>query len=211
MIGVPAVERLGLFGGSFDPIHRGHIDPVRSAAAHLQLQRVLYLPTARPPHKPGREFVAAARRFAMVELALLDEPVLQVDDFELSAQPSYTVDTVRAFSPGRSLFLFLGADSFLEFDQWKSWREIAERCDLVLLRRPGYEIGRAQLSDALREGLDWGRIHQFEHRAWDVSSTEVRRYLGGEEQAAAASSIAQRVPPAVLKYIRKYGLYRSHE
>lgn len=198
-------ERLGLFGGSFDPIHLGHVAPVRTALGALQLDRVVYLPTARPPHKRGREFVDAPRRFAMVELALLDDSRLEVDDFEMAAHESYTVDTVRAFAPGRQLYLFLGADSLQELDQWREWREIVERCDLVVLQRPGFSLEHENLPRRLREVLSEERLHVVDHPLWSISSTELRRSL--RHSGALTGETEAQVSPRVLQYIRKYGLY----
>ena len=106
--------RLGLYGGSFDPIHHGHVRPVLKAVERLQLDRVLYLPTAQPPHKMDAAFAPALHRFAMAELALLDHNRLQVSDFELVGRPSFTVETLEHFNtrfPDAWLHLLIGSDS----------------------------------------------------------------------------------------------------
>ena len=110
--------KVGLFGGSFDPIHRGHLDPVRAAMRDLGLDRVIYLHTARPPHKPGRALAPALARYAMVELALLGEEGLYASAHELTLdRPAYTIETLEHFRrqmPAAELYLLIGGDSFAD-------------------------------------------------------------------------------------------------
>mgnify|MGYP002624648746 FL=1 len=151
----------------------------------------------------------------MVELALLDEPLLQVDDFEMRGAASYTIDTVLAFADDRDLFLFLGSDSLLELDRWRRWREIVDRCSLVVLPRPGYEVRIEELGGPLRLAAGQRRLHWAEHGGWAVSSTGLRRDLAasagvpvGAEGAPSRPPPEEKLHPRVLQYIRKYGLYR---
>lgn len=201
--------RLGLFGGSFDPIHAGHVAPVQDARRAAGLDRVLYLPTARPPHKPGREFAPAWSRFAMVELALLDEEGLYASARELTpGREVYTIDTVEALAaerPEADLHLILGSDSLAELETWRRWRELIERVRLVVLVRPGHEPEAIaeRLPEELSARAESGAIRWVAHRPLAVSATAVRAALGrGEEPPAGA------LHPRVLDYIRKYGLYR---
>ncbi len=199
--------RLGLFGGSFDPIHEGHVAPVRAAREALALDRVIYLPTARPPHKPGRRMAPALSRFAMVEMALLNEEGFYASPFELTlGRPAYTIDTLEHFSseqPDAELVLLIGSDSFLELESWVRWREIAAIAHLGVLSRPGSEPVRERLSPPLVELLDRGRATLLAERTVDLSSTRLREILraGGEPPQGVVS-------PLVLDYARKYGLYR---
>ncbi len=196
--------KLGLFGGSFDPIHLGHVLPVRAAQQRLGLDSVIYLPTAQPPHKPGRRFAPTWARYAMVELALLPYRELVVSTFELSGDRSaYTIDTLehfRAEQPGAELFLLIGADSSLELDQWRRWRDVVRLATLVVLARPGFTREGAGLAPELLrlELIEW-----FADRAVEVSSTRVRAALHAGEPVAEDS-----VPALVLDFIRKYVLYR---
>lgn len=222
-------ERLGLFGGSFDPVHRGHVEPVRQARETLRLDRVLYLPTARPPHKsdPSRAPEASPlARFAMVELALLDEEGLEVSTHELERRhddaPAYTIDTLEHFArehPDAELHLLLGADSLLHLPSWKRWRELPERARLVVMARPGWRLRRSDAFDAdasaaddasgpdlhpeLAAALEDGSIRVLRQVTVDVSSTEIRtRRASGE---AVPDSWLH---PRVLHYLDKYDLYR---
>lgn len=202
-------EKLGLFGGSFDPIHAGHVAPVQDARTAAGLDRVLYLPTARPPHKPGREFAPAWRRFCMVELALLDEPGLYASARELTPDREvFTIDTVEALAaelPDAELHLVIGSDSLAELETWRRWRDLIERVRLVVVVRPGSEPEAIApgLPPELRSRLEAGRIRFVAQRPLPWSATALRETLKrGEEPPAGA------LHPRVLDYIRKYRLYR---
>ncbi len=207
--------RLGLYGGSFDPPHYGHILPVREARLALALDRVVYLPTARPPHKRDRRLTPARARYEMVERALAGEEGMAVSPFEMdAAAAAYTVDTVdhfRCHHPGSRIFLLIGSDSFLQLPTWRRWRRILATAELAVLGRPGWSLeeGRGELPRELREAIDGGRVHAVANAPVAASSTELRRRLaeGGEDLAAL-------VPQAVLDYIAEHDLYpdqRLHE
>jgi nicotinate-nucleotide adenylyltransferase len=201
--------RIALFGGSFDPPHAGHVEPVRAARRELGLDRVLYLPTADPPHKPHRRRVPALARYCMVELALLSHDHLEVSPHELTpGTPAYTADTLdhfRARWPADELTLIVGSDSFAQLDSWVRWRDIAATARLAVLRRPGWDAERlrAEAAPEVLALLDDGRAHLLSDVAPDLSSTHLRAVLArGEEPPADA------IAPPVLTYIRKYHLYR---
>ena len=200
---------LGLFGGSFDPIHYGHIRPVQEARQQLGLERVYFLPTALPPHKPGREFAPAHARYTMVELALLKEEGLYASPIELTiGRPAYTIETLERFSADESeasLHLIVGSDSFGELETWRRWREISELARLAVLSRPGwrFEDMAESLPSELVELARRGQIDFVANRPVRTSSTELRRILAaGEEPPEGA------IPPLVLEYIRKHSLYQ---
>ncbi len=201
--------KLGLFGGSFDPIHEGHLEPVRQARRLLALDRVVFLPTAVPPHKPGRQFAPAHARYAMVELALLGEEGLYASAFELTeGRPAYTVDTLEHFRkrhPGAELYLLLGGDSFVELDTWKRWPDIVQLARLAVLVRPplSLEQVRDRLSPELVGLTASERVHFVPNDPVAASSTGLRELIArGEEPPPGV------VPTLVLEYIRKYSLYR---
>lgn len=206
---------LGLFGGTFDPIHRGHVEPVRCAREVAELHRVLYLPTAQPPHKEERDPAPAWTRHAMAELALLDDEALHVCAYELTPnRPAYTVETLEHFRrqhPDDVLHLLLGSDSLAHLTSWRRWRDLVPLARLVVLARPGWDPRevRESLSDELHgllfEGAPGGAPAPpvVVECAVDVSATEIRRRLAAGEE-----------PPAgwlherVIDYIQKYDLYR---
>lgn len=201
--------KLGLFGGCFDPIHRGHIEPVQETKIKLGLDRVIYLPTAVPPHKPGRQFASPHARFAMVELALLDELDLSVSAFELTPdRPAYTIDSLFHFRdrhPDSELFLILGGDGFAELHSWHRWREIPELAHLAVLVRPEWRWDevRSKVPKEMSDLADSSRVHFVVNKPVPVSATNLRQLL-----AAGKAPPSGAVPELVLKYIRKYALYR---
>jgi len=199
--------RVGLFGGSFDPIHAGHVAPVRAARAAFSLERVFFLPTGNPPHKSGRRFAPALARFAMVELALLGEEGLFTSTHELRDEPSYTVETLEHFQaelPGADLHLILGSDSLAEIQSWRRWRELPRLARLVVLTRPGSEeaLRPQTLAAPLRAAWETGRVLLVEHEPVPVSATELRAVLARGEHPPAGT-----IHPLVLDYARKYRLY----
>jgi nicotinate-nucleotide adenylyltransferase len=206
--------KIGLFGGSFDPIHRGHIQPVLEAVEQAGLDRVIYLPTGRPPHKPNRRLAPALARYAMTEMALLEHDRLWVSAQELSeAAPTYTVDTLRHFVetfPGDDLHLLIGGDSYAELSTWFRFEEILELARLVVLARPeaastatAPDGGSAAVPAARAAITAAARVQLIANRPVEVSSTEVRRLLARGERPPSGW-----VPEPVVDFAFKYRLYR---
>jgi nicotinate-nucleotide adenylyltransferase len=196
-------------GGSFDPIHAGHLALARAALGGLSLDRVLLIPTGRPPHKPERRLLPSATRYAMVELALLDDAALWASTLELDeSRPSYTIETVerlRREAPEHDYLLLVGADSLAALDTWRRWRELVATTALGVLARPGFarhEV-EAGASEALREALAGGRIEWLDAARHPASGTEIRRRLAAGEPPPAGW-----LPPRVLSFVEKYRLYR---
>jgi nicotinate-nucleotide adenylyltransferase len=197
--------KIGLFGGSFDPIHQGHIEPVQAARRALGLDRVIYLPTARPPHKPGRSLAPPLARYVMVELALLHEEGLEASPHELTLErPAYTIETLEHFRqefPTAELFLLIGGDSFADLPHWVRWQEIPQVARLVVLARPGWELATAPPEVAALARTD--RVILLRQKPVDVSSTRLRELL-----ASGLPLPAGLVPDLVVRYVHKYNLYR---
>lgn len=200
------MARVGLYGGSFDPVHWGHVLPVAAAREALRLDRVIYLPTAEPPHKKGPRFAPASARFAMVELALLDRADLQVSDFEMRREATYTVETLehfRAALPDDQLFLLIGDDAWRELATWRRFAELPRLAEIVVMARPPHEPLLAGIDPLLRAAAEAGRVHFHAGPEVPLASRELRRLW-----AAGEAPDAGQVPPLVLNYLRKYGLYR---
>jgi nicotinate-nucleotide adenylyltransferase len=205
--------KVGLFGGSFDPIHRGHIDPVQEARRSLALDRVIYLPTAKPPHKPGRVLAPAHARYTMVELALLGEEGLYASPYELTpGRPAYTIETLEHFRremPGADadadteLFLLIGGDSFADLHLWVRFREIPGLARLVVLARPGWDFETVPLDAEVARMARTDRVILLRQTPVDVSSTRLRELL-----AAGVPLPSGVVPELVVRYLQKYDLYR---
>lgn len=191
--------RIGLFGGSFDPVHRAHVALARSALDDLHLDSVRWVPAGRPWQK-DRRITDAAQREAMVRLAIAGEPRFVLDRIEIErAGPSYTLDTVRelqAAMPGHSWFLLIGQDQYAGLHTWNGWQELLQRVTLAVANRPG--VAPAVHPEVLR----------FPHRSvplamLDISSTDIRA------RCAAGQDISQLVPPEVARYIDQTRLYRA--
>ena len=199
--------KVGLFGGSFDPIHRGHIEPVREARRSLGLDRVIYLPTARPPHKPGRILAPPLARYTMVELALLSEEGLYASPHELTLdRPAFTIETLehfRAEMPDAELSLLIGGDSLADLHHWVRWREIPQAARLVVLARPGWNLDSVALEPEVAELARTDRVVLLRQPVVDVSSTRLRELLAAGQPLPPGA-----VPDLVVRYLQKYIPYR---
>ena len=206
------IGRVGLFGGSFDPVHAGHLHVARAAEAHAGLERIVFIPAARPPHKPGRVLASGAHRLAMLELALADEPRWSTCDIELERSgPSYTIDTVREL-PGRlglapecSLYLLLGSDNLPGLAGWHRAVELLQRVQpLVVHRGEDLAAALAQLARRLPPEL-CAKIETGLVRVppLAVSASDLRAALARGEDPGDA------LPPQVLEYIRAHGIYAA--
>ena len=210
---------IGLLGGSFDPVHAGHLQLARDALAHLPLSEVRFMPAARPWQKG--ELTAAAHRAHMIELAIAGEPGCVLDMHEIErGGTTYTIDTLRALRSGpdrdAALALIMGSDQFARFDTWRDWRGILELAHLAVARRAGApavlsptlaevnERHRCAPQDLARRPA--GGIAEFPMTPVEASATEARR-LVRDASAEAASRLARFVPSAVLDYIRAHRLY----
>lgn len=201
--------KLGVFGGTFDPIHLGHLMLAEEARERLALDQVLFLPAANPPHKQDRRVTAGRARLEMVELAIAGNPAFVASGLELDRDGvSFTVDTLaslRAAHPATTLFLMLGADNLPELPRWHRWEEILRLARLAVARRPGqppldFSVLSPTASDAELEAM----AHRvIEIPLIDISSRRLR------ERVATGRSIRYQVPSAVLAYIQSHGLYRS--
>ncbi|MCH7596966.1 MAG: nicotinate-nucleotide adenylyltransferase [Planctomycetes bacterium] len=199
---------IGLYGGSFDPIHLGHVRIARAVAEGLDLQRVIFLPSSSPPHKQGRTLLDSVHRLEMVKLAIEGKPGLEVSDFDLTRSgPTYTIDTIAHFrqtlGPSAELYWIIGADSLAELPSWHRADELIDACRIVTAGRGGsgpidWALLRERLSDRQIETLRAGVV---ETPLIDVSSTDVRARVRAQQPIRAL------VPEAVATYIEQHGLY----
>ena len=187
--------RLALFGGTFDPIHNGHLAVAREAARQFRLAKVLVIPASHPPHKTVLTRTAYPHRYRMVELACEGDPLLEASRLEEGSEYSYSLQTIRRMrerlDPGEEMFFLIGADAFAEIDTWHRWREVIGAVDFIVVSRPGHDY-------ATPEGA---RVHRLETLALTTSSSDIRaRLAAGDEDVD--------LPAAVLEYIRQNRLYR---
>jgi nicotinate-nucleotide adenylyltransferase len=221
-------RRVALFGGTFDPIHIGHLAVARAAERRFHLDETHFIPTGRPPHKHRRGMASYADRYAMVALACADHPRFVASLAESGAGHSgrevfYSIETVRHFKQkyhgaGERLYFLLGADSFLHIPTWKDYETLLGLCDFIVASRPGFQSdalrlvippdlfarpGSAHASlDPRAISLRRTTIYLLDTVSSHVSATEVRHRLDMHE------SIHGLVPPRVEEYITKQALYR---
>lgn len=198
--------RVGLMGGTFDPIHLAHLVTAEAALEQLGLERVIFIPAGLPPHKLDREITPAELRYEMVKLAVASNDRFEVSRIELErAGPSYSVDTVEAMRrlmPGAKLYFITGTDAILGLDTWQDPQRLLRLCQFVAARRPGFdEPGIGEAFGAIEERYGC-RILRIEAPGIDVSSSDLRR------RVRQGRSLKYLVPDAVADYIQKHGLYR---
>lgn len=200
--------RLGLFGGSFDPVHFGHLLLAESAREQCRLDRILFLPAAVPPHKQGQPAAAVRRRIEMLQLAIGGHEAFAVSDIEAQRGGiSYTIDTLRYFrqdDPEADLFFLMGADMLHDLPNWREAEEVCRLAIPVVVRRPAtpepdFSVLRGVTTS---DRIELFREHQVEMPQIGISSTEIRRRI------AAGCSIRYWTPRAVEKFIQTHGLYR---
>ncbi|MCB1008761.1 MAG: nicotinate (nicotinamide) nucleotide adenylyltransferase [Acidobacteria bacterium] len=201
--------KIGLFGGSFDPVHRGHVEAAAAARRALGLDRVELVVTGRPPHKEGPRSAPALARYVMAELAVLDHPDLAVSVVELDeTRKSYTIDTLelrRRELPDAEIWWILGADAFAELHTWRRFRAILASFPVAVLARPGFDRREllAGLDAELARLVSGSRVEWVENPLVDASSTRLREVL-----ASGGRPPEDRLDPRVLRFVDKYRLYR---
>lgn len=198
--------RLGIMGGTFDPIHYGHLVLAEEALNKLTLDEVIFIPNGKAPHKVEDQILDPELRYQMVALAIGDNAHFKVSRIEIESETtSYTVHTLRKlkllYGDQAEFFFITGADTLLDLHNWHAFEEVLNLCTFVGATRPGY-VSEAMLSEAhrLREGFN-ARIELIAIPGLSISSTEIRdRIKSGE-------TIRYLVPDAVLKFIQSEGLY----
>lgn len=199
------VKKLGIIGGSFDPVHKGHLSSAEFVYRTLNLDKVIFVPAFIAPHKIGLEFAPAADRYRMTELAVQDYHYFDVSDVELKRSGiSYTYDTVLELKkqyPGYELFFIVGADSVPQLNTWNHIYELLNEVTFVAVARPGYAKAFARAREYFG-GLGEEKIMLLKMPEQPVSSTEIRECIKNGE------SIDGMVPEAVRDYILEKGLYR---
>ena len=210
---------IGLLGGTFNPIHFGHLRMAHELAEALSFSEVRFIPSANPPHKIQPN-VSAQHRSAMVQLAIADNPLFKLDTRELNRDgASYTIDTLITLRDelggNVSLCLIMGSDAFAKLDSWHRWQELLNYCHIILVQRPG-KLVQTKLSDHLTallhdnytENIDdlaeisAGYIHMQAITAQAISATNIR------EKLASNKSIKYLVPDNVLAFIQQHNLYK---
>jgi nicotinate-nucleotide adenylyltransferase len=219
-------RRIGIYGGTFDPVHLGHIEVVKSVLPLFELDQVLFVPALHAPHKLARAVTSPLHRYAMLTLATQDDFRQVVSTFELDAPDRrYTVETVAHFQAefGKSaeLFFIMGADSWAEITTWRDWERLLSMTNHIVVTRPHFELRTDHLGESVRKRIvdlrgvkkapgaaepsEPGTIFISDAVMVDISATEIRR-VANEKRVAELLTL---VPEPVAEYIRKYSLYRD--
>ncbi len=216
-----AASALGVFGGTFDPVHLAHLRLAEEARQGLGLERILWIPAGQPWHRDPPQ-ASSAQRLAMVRLAVADHPAFEVDSTEAeSGLPGYTVLTLERlrtqYGNERPLVLLLGADAFAGLNRWHRWTELFDLSHLAIACRPGFDLGADQLPEevarqyrarqidtpaALKQSPA-GSIARFAMTPLSISATRIRQFLSCGE------SVRYLLPDAVIDYIHRHHLYQK--
>jgi len=203
---------VAIFGGSFNPIHSGHLAVAEEVRVRYNLDRVIFVPAFQSPLKKAETLAEAKSRLAMALLATVSNPYFEVSDFELErGGKSYSIDTIRHFKSilgeGVSLYFILGADSLVELAAWRDIQDALRLCRFIAVARPGYDFGeikRDRFGGAPGQGMDQASLENIlfeECVKMDVSSTMIR------QRVTERQSIKYLVPEPVEQFIHRYGLY----
>lgn len=202
----PDALRLGLLGGTFDPIHHGHLVAAEEVCHQLALDRLLFIPAGTPPHKPNRPISPAHHRLRMLELAIAVKTYFAISHVDVDRPgPSYTADTLEQlrarYGADAAYFFVAGADSLADITSWHRPQRLLELCELAVVARPGVEIDLPHL-ERQQPGL-MAHVHWVQMPHLEISSSDLRA------RVRAGRSISYLVPPAVEAYIMQHGLYRN--
>jgi len=222
-----ALQRAAIYGGTFDPVHKGHVAVARTVLELFELDEVLFVPAGMPPHKRNTSVTSPFHRFAMLSLATEDDEQLRIStsDLDVPEEP-YAVETVARIrgevGNETELFFLMGADSWLEITSWHDWRRLMELCHFIVMTRPGYELSSTAPANMPipvvnargvggRPGEQMRSRNQHPHAfitdavMMDISASAIR----AAARAGESKRLREMVPDAVAKYIEKYALYRN--
>lgn len=199
------MNRLGLFGGTFDPPHYGHLVLAEQARIQLDLDRVLFIPAAQPPHKPAAEVTPIEHRLNMLAMAIASNPFFEISRADIDRPgPHYTVDLLahlQSVYPDAEFFFLMGSDSLVDLPRWREPHRLIQMTWLAVMPRPGYVVHMPLLEQAL-PGIS-KRLLWLDAPFLDIASHDLRR------RVKSGGSIRYLVPPEVEAYIYTQGLYRN--
>jgi len=200
------MKKLGIMGGTFDPIHYGHLVAAEMARSKFNLSKVLFIPSGTPPHKDRSDISAAGLRFEMIELAIQDNPAFDISALELEREgPSYTVDTLRVLRtwPEHKLYFITGTDALREIFSWREAEEILIMTEFIGAARPGFDASDFLVQVQQEHPETQGRIHYLEVPALAISSTDIRA------RVKRGQPIRYLLPEPVRLFIQQHGLYTA--
>ncbi len=219
-------KRIAIYGGTFDPVHSGHIEVAKKVSELFEIDELLFVPAQVAPHKLTRPVTPAIHRYAMLVLATQEDARLRVSTFELEAPDRrYTVDTLAhfksEFGESADLFFVMGADSWSEITTWREWERLLALVNHIVVTRPGYDINLDLVNSSVRERIvdlrgskqlprvtnqaSGEKIFITDAVMLENSASEIRRALREDD----GNQLTSLIPPSVADYIRKYELYRE--
>ncbi|MGI6469605.1 MAG: nicotinate-nucleotide adenylyltransferase [Syntrophomonadaceae bacterium] len=202
-----SANKLAVIGGTFDPVHYGHLIAAEHARVELGIDKVVFIPSARPPHKANEKVTDWEHRCRMLQLAIEDNPAFEISSLEGPQRGiSYTIDTIHSLqkaNPERKIYFVMGADALLTIDTWKDYRQLIDLCCFVVVTRPNYTLDRSHPVLAALPEHWWQQMKQVEIPLMDISSTDIRR------RVASGKTIRYLLPDAVREYILQNNLYRG--
>ncbi len=197
------MRAVGIMGGTFDPIHLGHLAVAELARVTCGLNQVIFVPAGRPPHKEGKVEASPEARYRMTVLATAGDPNFAVSRWELDGRgPSYTLETLRHFrSAADKLYFIMGSDSLVEVRTWHAWEELTDVCDFIVADRPGFPVHAPEWRASLPATVQ-KRIHFLDGPNLKIAATEIR------ERIRSKKSVGCLLPGSVEQYIMEKELYR---
>ena len=203
------MKRIGIMGGTFDPIHMGHLVTAEEARQQFDLNYVVFVPSGNPPHKAGQEVSNLEHRYLMTVLAVITNPHFTVSRVEIERShqgPTYTVDTVKLFQDffgaDTNLHFITGSDAILDILTWKNYEQLLDSCQFIAASRPGYSLNRLKETLSTDGFCIFDKVHYLEIPAMAISSTDIR------ERVRAGKTIKYLTPEAVEHYIIKNKLWK---
>lgn len=204
-----SVKNLGIIGGTFNPIHYGHLVAAEFAREAFALDHIVFVPSARPPHKELGDILDSQHRLKMAEMAVQDNPHFSVSDLEIERRGlSYSVETVAAFHemyPGADIFFILGIDAFMFMNTWKDTDRLSELCSMIVVTRPGYHMNPEDECFAGIPVLMWQKMEVIPIPGFEISSSAIR------ERVIQGKTIKYLLPSEVEQYIYDHKLYRGDQ
>ncbi len=197
------MARIGLFGGTFDPPHTGHIELAKKVLKDFNLSKIIFIPAGNPPHKQDKKKTDKIHRYRMVELATKSVPEFIVSDFDIkNVRPNYSYITIEHFKeeyPDSEIFFIIGADSFRDLPLWKNYRQLLTMCHFIVVSRPDVEKG--EYYEKYKGDEPYTSVFFIEDFSYDISSTTLR------EQIPKGTFDERHLPDGVLQYIKDNNLY----
>ena len=212
------MKRIAFYGGSFDPIHNGHLAIANELSKLFALDEFVFIPAFHAPHKRDKQVSSAFHRYSMIALATNDKSEIKVSTIELDApERPFTIETqrrIKAQLPEIQIFFVIGADSWAEIDTWRDWENVLTATNIIVVTRPDYEITFSHVTDKIRARIvdlrgkikftttDEAKIYITDAVNLDISATEIRQNVGEK-----IDGWQEFVPPEIVNYIEKYELY----